>query len=423
MAGGPARPLAAIRWDWRHPRPACSVQLQGSDKENAMASAIPLDPVDSDLRNEVQRLHLHLAQLSDAQVLGVAHGADAETLRSAYHRLVRRYHPDAVTGADDELKRILPAVFMRVVEAYQTLRAFAPLVAARDGRSSVAAVGAGNLEPSRVEAPLGLSEPASSQAPVPLPPPQPAAVREAPRVAPAGGASGASDPSPVVPVAVSRKDETLGATPGATPGGATASIHSRTKSPTETDAIVPESTPSESAADRPAPVREALAAARRLAREGDNEAVIKALHGVLARADEPERGEIRLQLARAYVGDPRWRRYGLTLLRDITSEDPTNAEALAILGGVYFREGLLARARATLDRALASDPSHAEASAALRLVQSAVEHRTNQERSDPGPGSDDSRSPWARLSRKIFRKAAGATGSAVAESRRCVPAA
>ncbi len=402
-----------------HSCPACSVQFAGSDKENAMTSAIPLDPVDSDLRNEVQRLHQHLAQLSDVQVLGVAHGADAETLRSAYHRLVRRYHPDAVASADDELKRILPAVFMRVVEAYQTLRAFAPLVAVRDGGSSVAAVGAGNLEPSMVEVPLGHSKPTTSHAPVPLSPPPPAAVREAPRVAPAGGASRASDPSPVVPVAASRADETL----GATPRGATASIHARTESPTETDSILPESTPSEPAVDRHAPVREALAAARRLAREGDNEAVIKALHGVLARADEPERGEIRLELARAYVGDPRWRRYGLTLLRDITSEDPTNAEALTILGGVYYREGLLARARATFVRALASDPSHAEASAALRLVQSALEHRTNQESPDPGPGTDDSLSPWARLSRKIFRTAAGATGSAVADSRRCAPAA
>ena len=388
-----------------------------------MTSAIPLDPVDSDLRNEVQRVHQHLAQLSDVQVLGVAHGADAETLRSAYHRLVRRYHPDAVAGADDELKRILPAVFMRVVEAYQTLRAFAPLVAARDGSSSVAAAGAGNLEASRVEAPLGLSEPTSSHAPVPLPPPPPAAVRATPRVAPAGGASRASDPSPVGPVAASGADEAPGRTLGATPGGATASTHARTESPTETVSILPESTPSEPIADRHAPVREALAAARRLAREGDNEAVVKALHGVLARADEPERSEIRLELARAYVGDPRWRRYGLTLLRDITSGDPTNTEALTILGGVYYREGLLARARATLVRALASDPSHAEASAALRLVQSALEHRTNQESPDPGPGTDDSLSPWARLSRKIFRTAAGATGSAVADSRRCAPAA
>jgi DnaJ-class molecular chaperone len=47
-------------------------------------------------------------------VLGVDEDADRQTIRSAFRRLVRRYHPDAGAGTS-------PDAFLRVVEAYETL--------------------------------------------------------------------------------------------------------------------------------------------------------------------------------------------------------------------------------------------------------------------------------------------------------------
>ena len=47
-------------------------------------------------------------------VLGVARDADADTIRSAFRALVRRYHPDAGEGSS-------PQKFREIVEAYETL--------------------------------------------------------------------------------------------------------------------------------------------------------------------------------------------------------------------------------------------------------------------------------------------------------------
>jgi curved DNA-binding protein CbpA len=47
-------------------------------------------------------------------VLGIAEDADAETIRSAFRALARRYHPDVGAGAS-------PVEFQRAREAYETL--------------------------------------------------------------------------------------------------------------------------------------------------------------------------------------------------------------------------------------------------------------------------------------------------------------
>ena len=77
----------------------------------------------------------------------------------------------------------------------------------------------------------------------------------------------------------------------------------------------------------------------------------------------------QLLLAQAYVSDPRWRRYGLTLLRELASGPSPDAGALVLLGSVYRREGLLARAEATLRRALEQNPGDAAARRELSLVR------------------------------------------------------
>jgi DnaJ-class molecular chaperone len=47
-------------------------------------------------------------------VLDIDEDADRETIRRAFRRLVRRYHPDAGAGSSSD-------AFLRVVEAYETL--------------------------------------------------------------------------------------------------------------------------------------------------------------------------------------------------------------------------------------------------------------------------------------------------------------
>ncbi|MDN7023425.1 J domain-containing protein [Methanoculleus sp. FWC-SCC1] len=48
-------------------------------------------------------------------VLGVTHGADEREIRSAYRRLVKRYHPDTSSEPDAAEK------FLKIQEAYETL--------------------------------------------------------------------------------------------------------------------------------------------------------------------------------------------------------------------------------------------------------------------------------------------------------------
>ncbi len=95
------------------------------------------------------------------------------------------------------------------------------------------------------------------------------------------------------------------------------------------------------------------------------------LHDVLSQANEGQRRRIRLVLARAYVKDQRWRRYGLGLLNELLGENPDDADALATLGVLYHREGLLARAEATLVKALSADSGQVEARLHLRAVRAA----------------------------------------------------
>jgi Flp pilus assembly protein TadD len=130
-------------------------------------------------------------------------------------------------------------------------------------------------------------------------------------------------------------------------------------------------------------VAEAIDAATVLVAGEDAAAAVGALHEVMSLADPAERGRIRRLLARAYVSEPRWRRYGVSLLAEILRESPDDGEALATLGDLYHREGLLARAEATLARAVRSDPGNREARTRLRAVAAALEERRAREEGRP----------------------------------------
>ncbi len=119
-------------------------------------------------------------------------------------------------------------------------------------------------------------------------------------------------------------------------------------------------------------VRTAIEQAQALVVRGDSEEAVRVLHQIVTLALGPQQREIRLLLARAYLADSRWRRYGVALVREMAQEEPPCAEALALLGGVYRGQGLLARAEATLLRALALDPENPEARSGLRAVRAAL---------------------------------------------------
>jgi tetratricopeptide (TPR) repeat protein len=161
--------------------------------------------------------------------------------------------------------------------------------------------------------------------------------------------------------------------------------------------------PASISAPRPAPpldaqarhrrVAEGMREARALMAEGDMTTAVGTLHEVLGLTSDTERRLVRLLLARAYVSQAQWRRNGVSLLEEMLRVTPHDAEALAILGALYHREGLLARAEAALRRALASDPGHAEARTQLRAVTAALHTRRAPAAARPA----ESRSLVARL--------------------------
>ncbi|WP_081361424.1 DnaJ domain-containing protein [Neomoorella thermoacetica] len=62
------------------------------------------------------------------QVLGVKEGDDVRTIKKAYRRLARQYHPDAHAGAGEDAK------FLLITEAYEYLLRHKP-----PGRNSLLA--------------------------------------------------------------------------------------------------------------------------------------------------------------------------------------------------------------------------------------------------------------------------------------------
>lgn len=149
----------------------------------------------------------------------------------------------------------------------------------------------------------------------------------------------------------------------------------------------------EAPAERRALVEQAMRTAEAAIRRERSEEAVRTLHGVLPHAEPEARHRARLLLARAYVSDPRWRRFGLTLLGELTAGSTPDPQALVMLGALYRREGLLARAEATLGRALAQNPSDAEARGEIDLVRAAR-----------GEGERPARGGWAdRVMRHVRR--------------------
>jgi hypothetical protein len=293
-------------------------------------------------RREIVEWQSSLRGKGPAQVLGVAPDADPTTVRAAFTALAKRFHPDAQRTSDPDLRDALQAIFIRVTEAYRQMQA----------------------QPAAQARPAARPRPADERPAEPQQMLTPARPQAKPTVADA--------PAP--------------------------QRRAREPEPAPKPAQVPCPAPALTTGARRAAVAGALKSAAALVAEGDVAGAVRTLHEVLGLADEAEKARIRHLLARAYVSEPAWRRYGLSLIADILRESPEDAEALVILGALYHREDLLARAEATLRRALRADPGHPEARSHLRAVtlererRSAVEERRPVER----PGLVARLLSWAR---------------------------
>ena len=263
-----------------------------------------------------------LADHGAAQILGVGGNADPATARAAFRALARRFHPDVAAGVGPEDRHRLQAAFARVTEAYQAMGGDG----VRGGGPEPAPPELGAAPPPRVEAPPRVTVPARPKL--------------------AGMPSVSAERTTVVTDTAS-----LPLAPAPPP-------------------------PAPPAERRPDPagrqdrVRGAIEEAQALLGQGDSDGAVRALHQVVTLAEGPRQRQVRLLMARAYLADSRWRRYGISLLREITQEKPPCAEALALLGGVYRSQGLLTRAEATLSQALALDPENPEARSGIRAVRS-----------------------------------------------------
>jgi thioredoxin-like negative regulator of GroEL len=129
-------------------------------------------------------------------------------------------------------------------------------------------------------------------------------------------------------------------------------------------------------------VAAALGAAARLIDEKDAAGAVSVLHEVLRLAEGRGKRRVRLLLARTYLSERSWRRYAFSLLNEMLRENAADADALALLGALYRREGLRARAEATLHQALVSDPGHPEARTHLQAVIGA-RHRRHEPEAPP----------------------------------------
>jgi tetratricopeptide (TPR) repeat protein len=87
------------------------------------APAAPLDQKADERRREILEAWEGLATRNHFEVLGLTRGVGEAEVKEAYFRLAKRFHPDVHHGASlGDLRDQLEAVFIRLGEAYDTLR-------------------------------------------------------------------------------------------------------------------------------------------------------------------------------------------------------------------------------------------------------------------------------------------------------------
>ena len=226
--------------------------------------------------------------------------ASALELRAAYALLARTLHPDACGDpALADLHEQREAVFLRVCQAYETLRdPEARTAYERDFRRKKPGPPAPPLLAR--EPPVTSPGPAAPASPAPEAPPPPRAP-----VAPPG-------PEPPPPSLEERLAETI-------------------------------------------------AVGEELLTDGHYWEAIQQLEPTLQQARGELRVRARLALARACVKNPKWLKRAETHLQDVVHEDPERAEAHLLLGDIYRAGNLRARALAAYRKVLDLQPHNRQA--------------------------------------------------------------
>lgn len=119
----------------------------------------------------------------------------------------------------------------------------------------------------------------------------------------------------------------------------------------------------------------ALAQAELDLAEGRYWDALQAAEGLLSELKGRLRLRALLLRARAYAKNPMWQREALDQLKELAREDPTNLDALLLLGQLYNAQGLTVVAAGTFRKVLGLRPRHAEALAALASCDDELQPR------------------------------------------------
>jgi curved DNA-binding protein CbpA len=255
------------------------------------------------------------------EVLGIPRASTEAQVKEAYFRLARRFHPDTQHDpALGDLAQAIEKIFIRLGEAYETLR---------NPRTRAS-----------YEERLGPS-------------------RSAPPRASAAAPQG-SGPSHVPP---------QGGTAAPPPA---AQRHATPQHPAPQHAA-PDPPPAAAAADQdPAALARTAENAVRVAEKLLAEEKFWDAITLLEPAVEHARGRFRIRahlaLARCYLKNPNWLKRGEEELQKVVRADSTNADAYALLAGIYRQQGLKSRAIAMLRRVVELRPDDAAAAADLQQL-------------------------------------------------------
>jgi curved DNA-binding protein CbpA len=271
-----------------------------------VSAAAPAGRGAADVSRQIESAFLGLTTKNHFQVLGISRSSSAEEVKAAYVTLARTFHPDALgEQGGGPLEEKAQAVFMRVTEAYQTLR----------GVSSRARY------EERLGGPRLGSSPGSNHI---LSPSNPDATTFASSNGPSSNASFAE------------------------PGAKTATAAA-------------EPPPLQPVAEVLREAEEHLAAGRPW------EATLN-LEEVLARSRGPVRERAHLLLANALARSPSGAKRAEAELKLLLEEDPTSVEGYLALGQLYHTRGFTGRAEAMFRHALSLEPRHARAAQELASV-------------------------------------------------------
>ncbi len=104
--------------------PAAQASVQHVKVEESVAAPVAPVETEADEAQQLDELFARLAVAGDHyQVLGVRRTAPASEIKSSYHRLAKRFHPDRYhKDAETALHARIEEAFARIAQAYETLK-------------------------------------------------------------------------------------------------------------------------------------------------------------------------------------------------------------------------------------------------------------------------------------------------------------